>query len=52
MACGRHNKQNQMSANVNNPISRGLGLGNLEMNERFAALVELMGEDKLLHGKE
>jgi uncharacterized oligopeptide transporter (OPT) family protein len=29
-----------------------IGLGQLEMNERFAALIKLMGEDKLLHGKE
>jgi hypothetical protein len=30
----------------------GIGLGSLEMNERFAALIKLIGEDKLLHGKE
>jgi hypothetical protein len=30
----------------------GIGLGTLEMNERFAALISLIGEDKLLHGKE
>jgi hypothetical protein len=30
----------------------GIGLGTLDMNERFAALIELIGEDKLLHGKE
>jgi hypothetical protein len=30
----------------------GIGLGALEMNERFAALIKLIGEDKLLHGKE
>jgi len=30
----------------------GIGLGSLEMNERFAALTELIGEDKLLQGKE
>jgi len=30
----------------------GIGLGALEMHERFAALVKLIGEDKLLHGKE
>ena len=29
-----------------------IGLGALEMNERFAALIKLIGEDKLLHGKE
>jgi hypothetical protein len=27
----------------------GIGLSILEMNERFAALIDLMGEDKLLH---
>jgi hypothetical protein len=30
----------------------GIGLGLLEMNERFERLIELIGEDKLLHGKE
>jgi hypothetical protein len=30
----------------------GIGLGALEMNERLAALIQLIGEDKLLHGKE
>jgi len=30
----------------------GIGLGTLEINERFAALINLIGEDKLLHGKE
>jgi hypothetical protein len=30
----------------------GIGLGHLDMNERFAALIKLIGEDKLLHGKE
>jgi hypothetical protein len=30
----------------------GIGLGTLEMNERFAALIKLIGEDKLLHDKE
>ncbi len=29
-----------------------IGLGVLEMNERLAALVALIGEEKLLHGKE
>ncbi len=29
-----------------------IGLGTLDMNERFAALIQLIGEDKLLHGKE
>jgi hypothetical protein len=29
-----------------------IGLGILEMNERFAALIALIGEEKLLHGKE
>jgi uncharacterized oligopeptide transporter (OPT) family protein len=29
-----------------------IGLGALEMNERFAALIKLIGEDKLLDGKE
>jgi hypothetical protein len=29
-----------------------IGLGILEMNERFEHLIELIGEDKLLHGKE
>ena len=28
----------------------GIGLGTLDMNERFAALTKLIGEDKLLHG--
>lgn len=30
----------------------GIGLGALDMNERFAALIKLIGEEKLLHGKE
>ncbi len=30
----------------------GIGLAILETNERFAALIKLIGEDKLLHGKE
>ena len=30
----------------------GIGLGILDMNERFVALIKLIGEDKLLHGKE
>ena len=30
----------------------GIGLGTLDMNERFAALIKLIGEDKLLHGEE
>ena len=30
----------------------GIGLGALEMNERFAALIKLIGEDKLLHSEE
>ena len=30
----------------------GIGLGTLDMNERFDALIKLIGEDKLLHGKE
>jgi hypothetical protein len=30
----------------------GIGLGALDMNERFAALIQLIGEDKLLQGKE
>ncbi len=30
----------------------GIGLGALEMNERFAALIKLIGEDKLLQGEE
>jgi hypothetical protein len=29
-----------------------IGLGILELNERFAALIALIGEEKLLHGKE
>ncbi len=29
-----------------------IGLGILEMNERFAALLALIGEEKLLRGKE
>lgn len=29
-----------------------IGLGTLNMSERFAALIKLIGEDKLLHGKE
>jgi hypothetical protein len=28
----------------------GIGLSILEMNERFAALIDLIGEDKLLRG--
>jgi hypothetical protein len=30
----------------------GIGFGALEMNERFAALIELIGEDKLLHRRD
>jgi hypothetical protein len=30
----------------------GIGLGIFDMNERFAALIKLIGEDKLLHGEE
>lgn len=29
-----------------------IGLGMLELNERFASLIELIGEEKLLHGKD
>jgi hypothetical protein len=29
-----------------------IGLGVLEMNERFTSLIALIGEDKLLHGEE
>jgi hypothetical protein len=29
-----------------------IGLGTLDMNERFATLIKLIGEDKLLHGRE
>jgi len=29
-----------------------IGLGILEMNERFASLIALIGEEKLLHGRE
>jgi hypothetical protein len=29
-----------------------IGLGILELNERFAALIALIGEEKLLDGKE
>jgi hypothetical protein len=29
----------------------GIGLSILEMNERFAALIALIGEEKLLHGE-
>lgn len=29
-----------------------IGLGLLEMNERFASLIALIGEEKLLEGKE
>ena len=30
----------------------GIGLRALEMNERFAALIKLLGEDKLLDDRE
>ncbi len=29
-----------------------IGLGILEMNERFASLIALIGEEKLVHGRE
>ncbi len=29
-----------------------IGLGALELNERFASLIALIGEEKLLHGEE
>jgi hypothetical protein len=28
----------------------GIGLSIVEMNERFVALIDLIGEDRLLHG--